>query len=93
MKITIEAYVDGEKKTIEYECNFCFLVNGKDTKTGLGINRYIHFDKVDTKDFDKNQATYAEFFAIKSLLEHFEDSLKFSLGIITDDILEKFLKE
>lgn len=70
-----------------------FLVNGNDTKTGLGINRFIHFDKVTTKDFDKNQAIYAEFFAIKSLLEHFETSLKFRLGLITPNILKKLIKE
>lgn len=81
MKITIEATIDGEKKVIEREGDFAFLISGNDVKDSVKIEQFIHFEKVKTEDFDSSHALLSEFFAIKSLLAHFEKTFKANLAL------------
>lgn len=85
MKITIETTIDGKKETIEHKGDFAFVFTGNDTKKGQEINQFLHFEKVETKDFDNKRALLAEFVVIKSLLSHFEKALNAKLGVMTYD--------
>lgn len=85
MKITIEMFENGKKKTIEREDEFAVVFTGKDTKDGQDIYRFIHFENATKKDFDNKRALLAEFAIIKALLAHFEKIFNAKLGVISCD--------